>query len=51
MQKINLKNVKWTFKNKNLRQSHHLKPLKIKKTYIKKFSMHFTNKFLAKYIA
>jgi hypothetical protein len=34
MQKIKFFNVKWILKNKNLRQSHHLKPLKIKKTYI-----------------
>jgi hypothetical protein len=30
MQKIKFFNVKWTLKNKNLQQSHHLKPLKIK---------------------
>jgi hypothetical protein len=31
MQKIKIFNVKWTLKNKNLRQSHHLKLLKINK--------------------
>jgi hypothetical protein len=29
MQKIKISNVKWTLKNKNLWQSHNLKPLKI----------------------
>jgi hypothetical protein len=33
------------FKNKNLQQSCHFKFLKIKKIYIRKVSMHFTNKF------
>jgi hypothetical protein len=28
MQKIKISNVKWTLKNKNLWQSHNLKPLK-----------------------
>jgi len=44
MQMIKFFNVKWTFKNKHLQQSHHLKHLKI--IYILgNFSMHFTNKF------
>jgi hypothetical protein len=37
MQNIKFLNVKWIFKNKNLQQSHHLKLLKIKNIYIKKF--------------
>jgi hypothetical protein len=46
MQKINFLNVKWNLKDKNLQQSHHLKILKIKNIYIRKVSMHFTNKFI-----
>ncbi len=45
MQKIIISNLKWTFKDKNLQQSHHLKLLRTKIIYIKKVSMHFTNKF------
>jgi hypothetical protein len=41
MQKIKFFNVKWTFKYKNLQQSHHFKHLKIKNIYIRKVSMHF----------
>ncbi len=45
MQKIKFFNVKWTIKEKKLQQSCHLKLLKIKNIYIKKVSIHFTNKF------
>jgi len=45
MQKNNFKNVKWTFKAKNLQQSHHLKLKKIKNKNIRKVSMQFTYKF------
>jgi len=45
MQKIKFFNVKWIFKDKNLQQSHHLQFLKIKNIYIRKVSMHFSNKF------
>ncbi len=45
MQKIKFFNVNlWTFNDKNLQQSHHLKLLKIEKIYIRKVSMHFINK-------
>jgi hypothetical protein len=46
MQKIKNFNVKWALKDKNFQQAHHFKKLNIKKIYIKKVSMHFTNKFL-----
>jgi hypothetical protein len=45
MQKIKIFNVKWILKDKNLHQSCHFKLLKIKNIYIRKASMHFTNKF------
>jgi len=44
MQKIKIFNVKWTLKDNNLQQSHYLKILKIKNIYIRKVSMHLTNK-------
>jgi len=37
MKKILKFNVKWTFKDKNLQQSCHLKLLKIKKYILRKF--------------
>ncbi len=45
MQKIKQFNVKWTLKDKNLQQSHHLKLLKKKDIHIFKNSMHFIDKF------
>jgi hypothetical protein len=43
--RLNFLNVKWTFKDKNYKQSRHFKLLRIKNTYIRKVLMHFTNKF------
>jgi hypothetical protein len=37
MQKINFQNVNWTFKDKNIQQSHHFKNLEIKKYILRKF--------------
>ncbi len=37
MQKIRIFNVKWTFKDKNFQQAHHLKILNIKKYILGKF--------------
>jgi len=41
MQEIKFFNVKWTFKDKHLQQSQHLKLY----IYIWKVAMYFTNKF------
>jgi hypothetical protein len=45
MQKIKNLNVKWTLKDKTLEQSCQLNILKIKIIYIKKVSIHLSNKF------